>query len=402
MQMRTRLMTGTAVVLAGQLAGASMVLGQEENITIGLAYAKSGWSAAYDADPAEAVKMWIKERNAKGGLLGKQIAFVESDTKSDRAQGARAAQDVIDQGANMVVVPCDYDLGAAAAATAQRAGLVSMFLCAEDAKAGVQGAGAYAFTSSGAAQIQGASVVSWAQAELDVATVYSLLDSTLEYNKSVCGGADWAIANNPALKSVGSDTFKNDDATIQSQITHILSLPEKPDAIMLCSYVPGGASAVRQLRAAGLDMPILNGSTMDGTFWTDSVPNLKNVYVSVQASMFGDDPRAEVNSWFERFAATVGHPATNSYAILPYAFLDLWADAITKVGGTDAETVVKELESGKSTETILGKKSFSPELHIQANAQMVILGYGNQKPSVAGQYTLAEPIPFNVMFRMKQ
>lgn len=156
---RTRLMTGTAVLLAGQLAGVGLVFGQEQDITIGLAYAKSGWSAAYDADPAEAVKMWIKERNAKGGLLDKQIAFVESDTKSDRAQGARAAQEVIDQGADLVVVPCDYDLGAAAAATAQRAGLISMFLCAEDAKAGVQGAGTFAFTSSGAAQIQGASVV---------------------------------------------------------------------------------------------------------------------------------------------------------------------------------------------------------------------------------------------------
>ena len=48
---------------------------------------------------------------------------------------------------------------------------------------------------------------------------------------------------------VGRDTFKNDDASIASQITRIKELPEQPDVIMLCSVMPGAAAAVRQLRA---------------------------------------------------------------------------------------------------------------------------------------------------------
>ena len=51
----------------------------------------------------------IEEINAKGGLLGRQLKIIYADTKSDIAYGATAAQDVIDKGAQMVVVTCDYD-----------------------------------------------------------------------------------------------------------------------------------------------------------------------------------------------------------------------------------------------------------------------------------------------------
>ena len=60
------------------------------------------------------------------------------------------------------------------------------------------------------------------------------------------------VAQGDGAGIVGSDTFKNDDASIASQITRIKALPKEPDAIMLCSYAPGGASAVRQIRAAGI------------------------------------------------------------------------------------------------------------------------------------------------------
>ena len=65
--------------------------------------------APYDEGPAKAMEVAIDEINAKGGLLGRQLKIIYADTKSDIAYGATAAQDVIDKGATMVVVTCDYD-----------------------------------------------------------------------------------------------------------------------------------------------------------------------------------------------------------------------------------------------------------------------------------------------------
>ena len=119
-----------------------------DDITVGFAIAKSGWMEAYDTPAATAAKIRIDEINANGGLLGRQINWVESDTKTDRAQAAKAGLQLIDEGADMMVVTCDYDFGAPAALSADAEGMISFFLCAEDVKAGIQGVGPYSFSGS--------------------------------------------------------------------------------------------------------------------------------------------------------------------------------------------------------------------------------------------------------------
>src|SRR6202047_5576197 len=91
----------------------------------------------------------------------------------------------------------------------------------------------------------------------------------------------------------GSHTFKNDNPSTPSQITRIKSLPKEPDAIMLCTMMPGAVSAIKQIRAAGIKSMILNGSGVDGSYWLNAVPGLANFYVPVQASIYGDDPHSE-------------------------------------------------------------------------------------------------------------
>jgi branched-chain amino acid transport system substrate-binding protein len=382
------------------LTAASPASAGDKAPTVGLAVAQSGFMTAYDGDATKSVLLWIDDQNAKGGLLGKTIKSVIVDTKSDRAQGARAGQDVIDQGADLVVVSCDYDYGSSAAAAAQRAKLVSMFLCAEDPKAGVQGAGPYAFTSSAAAQVQGATMAEWGQKKLRIKKVYYLLDTTVEYNKAVLAGFDWS-AKRLGLTVLGSDTFKNDDPSLQSQITRINALAEKPDAIILCSIIPGGASAIKQIRAAGLDMPILSDSALDGNYWTAAVPNLNNVYLPVQASVYGDDPRPEVNDYAKRFQAKYGQRPTTTYAVPAYAFMDLWGRAVEKAGTTDASKVVPIMEQYKNEVTMIGPKTFSAQYHIQLDAVMQILRYENGKPKVIDQYRIEKPLTADVLFRTK-
>lgn len=113
------------------------VPGHAEDLTVGFAIAKSGWMEAYDTPAATAAKIRIDELNAAGGVLGRQIKVVEADTRTERADSATAGLDVLDQGAEMMVVSCDYDFGAPAALAAEGEGMISFFLCAEDVKAGI-------------------------------------------------------------------------------------------------------------------------------------------------------------------------------------------------------------------------------------------------------------------------
>jgi branched-chain amino acid transport system substrate-binding protein len=90
-----------------------------DEIVVGFATAASGFMQAYDKPAQDAAMIRIDEINKAGGLLGKKIKPVFADTKTDQAEGAKAGLAVLDQGAELVIVSCDYDYGAPAALQAQ-------------------------------------------------------------------------------------------------------------------------------------------------------------------------------------------------------------------------------------------------------------------------------------------
>ena len=84
---------GIAVAIAMGLAG--LAHADERPIKIGFAIAQTGWMNAYDQAPSRAALLAIDDLNAKGGLLGRKIVTSIIDTKTDLAEGAKAAQQLM-------------------------------------------------------------------------------------------------------------------------------------------------------------------------------------------------------------------------------------------------------------------------------------------------------------------
>ena len=403
--MRRAIWGAWAAILLGGIAvgpGAVTPAAAADDIVLGFAVALTGFVEAYDGDSTRMAKLFIDQMNEKGGLLGRKLRVVAADTKSDRAQGAKAGLEMVRQGAVLIFATCDYDYGAPAALQAQRAGVMSVFLCAEDPKAGILGVGNLSFTSSGAAQIQGAALAEWAIKKQGWRNAYMLLDDSVEYDKSVCAGFDWAFPGEDG-KIVGRDTFKNGDPSIASQVTRLANAmrDQKIDALMLCTYQPGGASAVRQIRAAGINVPILNGSSMDGAYWLAAVPNLSDFYIAVQAAV-ATDPRPEVQELTKAFQAKYGAAPASQYAYPIYAFLQLWAKAVTLCGTADPKTVAAKLETMKNEPTVLGPRSFTAKLHIQDEMALMIAQVSDGADKVIDSWHLSGPVPNDVLYRLKK
>lgn len=373
------------------LAGAA--LADDDRIVVGFATAETGFMQAYDKPAQDAAMIRIKEINDAGGLLGKQIEVVNADTKTDRAEGAKAGLSVIDAGADMVVVSCDYDFGAPAALAAESSGLISFFLCAESIKAGIQGVGPNSFSASVLAAVQGATMAEWAYNKKGARTFYRLLDTWTEYNKGICDGFDWMLPKLADAKLVGEDTFLNEDASIAAQITRIKSLPEEPDAIMLCTMMPGAVSAIKQIRAAGINSMILNGSGVDGSYWLSAVPDLSNFFVPVQGSIYGDDPNPDVTAFNAKYKEATGGDPSTQYVYPGYVMIDVWAKAVERAGTTETAAVVAELEKMRGEPTLFGPRTFTSELHHQNQARYLIVETNAGKPAVVDEWTISEPIP---------
>ncbi len=370
---------------------------KDGNIVIGFAASTSGWLSAYSGPAADAGKIAIDEINAKGGLLGKKVVFVSADAKTDRVEGAKAGQMVVDAGADLVIVDCDYDFGAPAALAAENAKRVSFFLCAESVLAGIEGVGPHSFSASVLASVQGAIIAEWGFKKKGWKAGYILLDEAIEYNKGVCFGFDW-MWRKLGGEVLGHDVFKNEDPSIASQITRIKGLKKQPELIAVCSYNPGQGTAIKQIRAAGIDVPIGIGSSGSGNAWLQCCPGLGNVFIPEQGSVHGDDPNPKVQEFVKTYQKKFGVPPENQYAFPGYVAIEVWAKAVERAKTTDSAAVVAELEKMNDEPTLFGPRTFTNQLHHQNKARMLMMEIKGQKPGVSDAWQLSEPVPMDVLF----
>lgn len=372
-------------------------------IKIGFAIAQSGWLSNYDSAPFKAAVMKIDEINKAGGLLGRKIEYKVIDTKTDHERSATAGAELVQSGIDLLVVSCDYDFGAPAALAGNKAKIISMSLCAADPKMGVQGVGPYAFTANSAAQSEGIAIAEYAQKKLNLKTAYVLEDVTIEYDKSACAGfrASW-IAGNGKSSILGQDIFKNDDPSIASQITRLKNLPKSPDAVFVCSYTPGGASAVRQIRAAGIETPILASTAMVDNYWLNAAPGLKNFYLAAFMSLYGDDPRPEMNKFLSDHKVRWGEAPVSSYSVLGYSLIEQWAYAVGKVASTKSENVLAAMNSFKDQNFLVGPTSYTKDLHVQVNRPWLIMKVENGSFRAVEMYRNTFKPDTQLLFRVGQ
>jgi len=354
----------------------------------GLVMSFSGWFAPIDADTIAGAKLAVAEINAAGGVLGQPIEVVEFDNKSEPPLGADGAVDVIGRGAKAILFPSDFDFGAPGAYVAQQKDVIA-FSGASDPKFGVQGVGPLAYSTSNASQAQGGLMAEWAFKQKGWKTAYVLLDNTIAYTKSLCASfaTRWTeLAGKDGL--LGQDTFLNNYPSITAQVTRITGLSKKPDLIFFCSYAPGGPSAIRQLRAAGVTAAIATGESLDGDYWIGSVPDLSNFYVVSYGSKYGDDPDANVNGFFKRFEAKYGKKADVSYGLRGYSAVQAWAEAANKAGSLGGAKVAAVLDTLDKTPLVIGPTTYTSKLHIQTTRPMAILNATNGKFSCVGRFTV--------------
>lgn len=369
---------------------------------IGFATAQSGWLQPYDTPAKQAAFIRIDEINAAGGLLGRKLRVLEADTRTDMAAAAAAAEQLLRQDIDLLAVSCDYDFGAPAAKLAQQHGKISFFLCAEDIQAGLQGVGSYSFSASVLAPVQGATITEWAYQRRNVRSVYVLLDSMIAYNQGVCDGFDWMAKRLPQLKILGRSTYEDNPTSIAQQVQDIQALPQPPDAIVLCSVIPSAAHMARALREAGIQALLLNGSATDGQYWLDQVPNLSGFALPVQASSYGDDPNPLIEAFNTTYAQRYGQRPGNTYAYPGYIMVDLWAKAVQRAASTDAPAVTAELEKMRDEPTLFGPRTFTPEIHHQNSALLLISEINNGKPGIKDEWRISTPIPLQDLLQRLQ
>jgi branched-chain amino acid transport system substrate-binding protein len=392
---RTGTKLGTlSVVAAFGLAAAFATGGHntasaDDTITVGAVKGISGGMSSFDVPPLNGAKLAIEDINAADGLLGKQLDVVVIDFHTKIEESGPGAREALDQGAELIITSCDFDFGAPAALVAQAANVVAFSDCAGSVQFGVQGIGPLAFTMGNMGRSEGAIMAEWGYQKKNWTKAWVLQDSVLLYYDEVCTGfKDRFLELGGTI--VGHETFKPTDPTVATQISKLGS-GDRPDILFVCAWPTAGAAAFKQLRAAGYNEPILSSNTYDGAFWIGAIPDISDLYFANYASMWGDDPSAEVNAFFERYAAAYGGLPENSNVVTGYAVIQAFALGAEAAGSTDGDQVAEALNNAGAMDLLVGPTTYTADLHADLMRPQRIMEVQNGKPSYLEMWTLSSP-----------
>jgi len=157
----------------------------EDEILIGGALSLTGVQAPLDEPGLKGAQVAVKYLNEHGGILGKKVKFVNIDGKSDPVTVGNAAVELIDQGAKLMVAPCDFDFGGPASREAQKVGIVGISTCASDPLYSSWSLGDKQFTLSMWNTTMGAAGAEYAFKERGWKTAYVVTDQFIAYTKSL-------------------------------------------------------------------------------------------------------------------------------------------------------------------------------------------------------------------------
>lgn len=363
---------GAAVVLLVVAGCGSSDSGQggsadSDVVTLGFALSKSGNMAPFDVEPGNAARLRIEEINAAGGIDGKQIKIVSKDVRSDPDTVGTAATELIAEGIDLLVTPCDFDLSAPGAAVAQAAKIPAVSICAGDPKmADTTTLGDYVFSANAGSDVEGATGATWASSK-GWTKAYVLQDESIEYTKSA-GRYFQAKFEELGGTIVGDDAFPGgDNVNISSQAARIKGLSEEPDFIYVATWNPGGATAIRQLREAGVSVPVVGPAALDGQVLLDIVgDDARDVYYTGFACYVyctGADS-AELDTFVKDYKAAYDGEPTSSYALLGYNMVSAIAQAIGDADSLSGDDLKAALEGDSQVTTPIGDvQYFSPTCH---------------------------------------
>ncbi|MEX2375361.1 MAG: ABC transporter substrate-binding protein [Dehalococcoidia bacterium] len=377
----------TVAGFAGAAAGSETRAAQADPIVLGFAIGRSGWMAPYDVPPLQGAQLAVSELNARGGILRRQLKIITSDTKTETDLLASAGIEVLDKGADFLVASCDFDQGGPAATVAQQRGVVAISTCAGSNKFGPQGIGNLAFTMGSAGATQGVIMAEWSYQRRGFRRAYILYNPALDYHRQVEAGFEtrWKQLGGRLL---GKDTKQTDDQSVATQIAKIRSLSPQPDVLFLADFMPSLGVATRQIRAAGINIPIASGGeNFDGNAWKAGVPNASNIYFTTYTSIYGDDPDPSVNQFYRKFRTKLGKLPPSGAAVTGYAVVQAIARAVTRAKTTEGKAVARQLEKFRNEKLLAGPTTFTKNAHIAHKRTARILQVQRGKTSFLTLHT---------------
>lgn len=337
-----------------------------EPIYLGVSGPLTGPNAQYGAQWKQGFDLALDEINGAGGINGRPLAYIFEDTQSDPRQSVAVAQKFVAD-PRIVVELGDFSSPASMAASPiyQKAKLVQ-----------------FGFTNSHPDFTKGGDYM-WSNSvsqsdEQPLSATYAIKRLGLKRIAVLHLNTDWGrtskdifvkAAKEMGAEIVATEGYMADEKDFRSTLVRVRDA--KPDGLMLISYYSDAALIARQVKQAGLNLPMVAaGSVYSPKFIELGGDAVEGIFTA--SRYFPDDPRPQVRNFVTKFKAKYDKEpdAFNAYA---YDTIILIAQ-VMRESGIDRKAIHDGLAKVKDVPSVIfGKATFDPTTRRVSGAMNVEL-----------------------------
>lgn len=330
---------------------------QAATIKVAALYNATGGMSSLDGPSLKGAKLALKQLNESGGVLGQQLELVAIDTRTDQQATAIAAQRALSQGVVAGIGQSDTTFVMAAAPLFQEAGIPFVTSGATHPEL-PQWVGNYMFMVPFGDDDQSYAIADYALDSLKQKTFAVWTDESMDFTKALSKFFIERV-NDRGGEIVLQDSFMIGDTDFSGQIARLKNMKPLPDAVFISAIPTEAGLTVKQIREAGMDIPIVSGDGFDTDLLVETPGKAlaNDIYFSTHT--FREDDREEVNSFINAYQEEYGIAPENAFAALGYDAVRLVADAITRANSTDPDAIRDALESTRGFTAVTGEISYT-------------------------------------------
>ena len=333
-------LTKIAVSCATVIAGLSMIScggSGSSTIKVGGVAPLSGGVAVYGVECKNGIDLAIEEINAAGGINGKTLEFICEDDEGDPAKSVNAYKKLVtNDGVEYVIGSLTSGCTIALTNLAQNQKILQIAPAAT--ATAVTDAGNYIFRACFIDPFRGRVGGKFAFENLSAKKAAILYDIGNDYSVGLTENFESEFTKLGG-SIVSKESYATGDKDFNAQLTKIKAA--KPDVVYLPDYYGTVALIAKQLRAQGIDTPIVGADGWDG-LTENAGDEVLNGYYSNHYAEDSDSPA--VQKFVGSFKAKY-NKSPNSFAALGYDSVYMLKDAILKAGTTDGEKVRAAFET---------------------------------------------------------
>jgi branched-chain amino acid transport system substrate-binding protein len=335
----------------------AMPKAEVETVRIGVNLGLTGGIASFGSSALKGMQLAVREANAEGGILGKQIQLVVRDNQSGASYAQEAMRQLIMDEKVVAVLGCIASSNTIAAVnwmegTSNQVPVITP--TGTNPRVTVRPDGRvrdFVFRACFVDPYQGGVMADFATKSLNIKRVAILTDNSSDYSKALTRTFMGQLAKNGG-SVVGIQYYLQKDMDFYSILEQVIKAD--PDAIYVPGYYEEVGRIVRQARTMGYQKPMLGGDGWDSPKIVNIAgpDNLENTFFANHYS--SSDPNPRVAKFIKEYKKSY-REEPDALAALGYDAANLLIDAMRRSQEITPENVRVELGKTNNEAFVTGR-----------------------------------------------